>query len=251
MTSKSLLLLALPFLAGCASAVYRLEAGPIVARAHGDIAVQGSSGGFNSGSKNDVDSDLDLGDASASAFGRLQADAEKDRFRIQGFALHEGGDGTLAYAHGDIPAGAAVSTALSFTTIAANWNHLLLRTENVRLGAGAQAGYYAFDFTVRDGSDREETTAQALVPMPFVEGELRFGNLAFGANFAGMYADVGDARGRFFDTEAFARWTVSTEFQVFGGYRYVLFDADGKATDRQFDADVAIDGVFLGVGVRF
>ena len=28
-------------------------------------------------------------------------------------------------------------------------------------------------------------------------------------------------------------------------------DAAGTATDRQFDADVAIDGLFFGLGVRF
>lgn len=251
MTSKSLCLLALPLLAGCANAVYRLEAGPILARANGDIAVQGSGPTFDSGSKNDVDADLDLGDASASAFGRLQMDAEKDRFRFQGFALNEGGEGLLANAYGDIAAGSTVNTSLQFVTLAANWSHVVVRTEALRLGVGAQAGYYAFDFAVREGSDREETAMRALVPMPFVEGELRFGNVALGANFAGMYADVGDARGRFFDAEAFARWTVTSEFQVFGGYRYILLDADGKATDRQFDADVAIDGVFVGVGVRF
>ncbi len=251
MTSKSLCLLALPLLAGCANAVYRLEAGPILAHANGDIAVAGTGPTFDSGAKNDVDSDLDLGGMSASAFGRLQADAEKDRFRIQGFALHEGGDGTLAQPYGDIAAGAQVDTALEFFTLAGNWSHAIVRDEHLRLGVGAQAGYYRFDFSVRNTTNREETAAEALVPMPFVEGELRFGNVAFGANFAGMYADAGDARGRFFDAEAFARWSVTSEFQVFGGYRYILFDAAGTATDRRFDADVAIDGVFFGVGVRF
>jgi hypothetical protein len=251
MTFQSLCLLALPLLAGCANAVYRLEAGPILARANGDIAVQGAGSTFDSSAKNDLDADLDLGGVSAAAFGRLQADAERDRFRIQGFALNEGGDGTLAAAYGDIAAGSQVDTALEFFTLAGNWNHAIVRNENVRLGVGAQAGYYRFDFSVRNATNREETAAEALVPMPFVEGELRLGNVALGANFAGMYADVGDARGRFFDAEAFARWTVTSEFQVFGGDRYILFDAAGTATDRQFDADVAIDGLFFGLGVRF
>lgn len=251
MIQKHLILLALPLLAGCANAVYRLEAGAMIARADGELALQGSGAAFASGSKNDVADDLGLGDSAPSAFGRLQADADKDRYRIQGFALNQDGEGQLSEAYGDIAAGEDVRSSLSFFALAANWNHVLLRTENLRLGAGAQAGYYRFDVAARTATNREETVAEALVPMPFVEAELKFGNLAFGANFAGMYADVGDARGRFLDGEAFARWTVSSEFQVFGGYRYILFDAAGTATDRQFDADVAIDGLFFGVGVRF
>lgn len=251
MAPKSLFLLALSPLAGCASAVYRFDAGPILARANGDVAVAGTASPFNSAAKNDVAADLDLGDTSMSAFGRLQADTAENRFRAQSFALDEGGQGTLAQPYGDIAAGVQVDTALRVSTLAANWSHAIVHTENLRLGVGAQVGYYRCDFTVRAAASREETIAKSLVPLPFVEGELFFGDVALGASFAGMYADAGDARGRFFDAEVFARWTVTSEFQVFGGYRYILLDAGGTATNREFDADVTIDGLYIGVGVCF
>jgi hypothetical protein len=251
MTRSRLLLLALPLLAGCANAVYRLEGGAMFARANGDVALQGSAGAFDSAAKNDVDSDLGLGGTSASAFGRLQADAEQNRFRVQGFALNQGGDGTLAEPYGDIPAGEQVSTSLQFFGLAGNWTYAVVRTENLRLGAGAQAGFYRFDVDARTASNDESTSVDALVPMPMAEAEFKFGNVSFGANLAGMYADVGDAKGRFLDGEAFARWSLSSEFQVFGGYRWIVFDAAGKASDREFDADVTVDGFFFGVGVRF
>jgi hypothetical protein len=251
MSLQHLFLVASALLAGCANSVYRLDAGAMIARANGDIALQGTGPTFNSGAKNDLDSGLGLGDATPSAFGRLQADADDNRFRAEGFALNTAGEGQLEADYGDILAGANVDTSLSFFTLGANWNHAILRGENWRIGAGVQASFISLDVAARAPGRREETVTQSLVPMPMIDGELRFGNVTLGATFAGMYADVGDATGRFLDGELYARWLLSSEFQVFGGYRYILLDAGGEASDRTFDADVAIDGLFFGAGICF
>ena len=34
-------------------------------------------------------------------------------------------------------------------------------------------------------------------------------------------------------------------------YRYVVLDAYGRATSRDFDADVDVEGLFFGAGIRF
>lgn len=223
----------------------------MLSRANGDVAVQGSGANFDSSAKNDVDSELGLGDSAPSAFGRLQSDAEDERFRIEGFALNESGDGVLVADYGDIPAGTAVESSLGFYVVSANWNHALMRGDDWRLGLGAQVEYFSLDIAARSATGREETAIDALVPMPHLEAERRFGNISLGATLAGIYADVGDAKGRFLDGSLLARWSINSQFQLFGGYRYILLDAKGKASDRNFDADLAIDGLFFGCGVRF
>jgi hypothetical protein len=251
MRSQHVFLVACALLAGCANTVYRLDAGAMISRANGDIALQGSGPTFNSNAKNDVADDFGLGDATPSAFGRLQADADNDRFRIEGFALNTDGEGVLQEDYGDILAGTTVDASLRFFSLGANWNHAILRGDNWRLGAGLQASFVSLDLAARAPGQREETVTQSLVPMPLVDGEVRFGNVAVGVTFAGMYADVGDATGTFLDGELYARWLLSSEFQIFGGYRYIVLDAEGQASDRRFDADITIDGVFFGVGVCF
>ncbi|MFN6145251.1 MAG: hypothetical protein ACK5AL_02705 [Planctomycetota bacterium] len=251
MSFQPVLVVAFALLAGCANSVYRLDAGVMISRANGDIALQGTGPTFDSGPKNDVDSALGLGGSTPSAFGRLQADADDNRFRIEGYALNTDGQGRLEADYGDILAGTNVDASLSFFTLGANWNHAIFRGENWRVGAGLQASFISLDLAARAAGRREETVTQSFVPMPLVDGELRFGNVSVGATFAGMYADVGDATGRFLDGELYARWLLSSEFQIFGGYRYILLDAAGKASDRKFDADVAIDGLFFGCGICF
>ncbi len=251
MRSQHVLLVACALLAGCANTVYRLDAGAMISRANGDIALQGSGPTFDARATNDVADNLGLGDATPSAFGRLQADADDDRFRIEGFALNTDGEGVLREDYGDIAAGTTVDASLRFFTVGANWNHALLRGNNWRIGAGLQASFVSFDLAARAPGRREETATDTVVPMPLVDGEVRFGNVAVGLTFAGMHADVGDATGTFLDGELYARWLLSSEFQIFGGYRYIALDADGQASDRRFDADLTIDGVFFGVGVCF
>ena len=35
------------------------------------------------------------------------------------------------------------------------------------------------------------------------------------------------------------------------GYRYILLDAYGVATARDFDADVDVQGIFITAGIKF
>lgn len=90
-----------------------------------------------------------------------------------------------------------------------------------------------------------------LVPMPFAEIEGYLGPMTAGANFAFMSADLGDANGIYIDAEAYLRWQATEQFDVMAGYRYLSMDGFGSASSRDFDAEVAVQGFFLGGGARF
>jgi hypothetical protein len=99
------------------------------------------------------------------------------------------------------------------------------------------------------GNERLDTSA--LVPMPFLEIEGLFGPFTVGANVSAMAADLGDADGSYFDSEAYVRWAVAPNLDFFGGYRYVRLDGDGIASGRAFDAEFDVQGYFFGVGLVF
>jgi hypothetical protein len=87
--------------------------------------------------------------------------------------------------------------------------------------------------------------------MPFGEAECYLGPFTLGGNASVMSADLGDANGRYLDVEAIARWQASDDLEILAGYRYLVIDGFGRATDRDFDADIDLHGWFIGGGVRF
>jgi hypothetical protein len=248
----TLLLLTLPCAFGCAGQKYRVDVGPFFARATGDIALQNSAGSLSLGqNQNDLDRNFGLSDTEPSPYVRVQMDKDRHRVRVHGFGVDGDGSGVLAGDYGDIPAGSSVTTSMEFYSIAANWAYQLLRGENYRFAAGAQAGYYSLDVAARSPAGREEVETDVLVPMPFFELEGFYKSLTLGANVALMSADLGDASGRYLDAEAYLRWSAAKDFDFFVGYRYVVLDAYGRATDRDFDADIDVEGLFFGAGIRF
>ncbi len=248
----SLLLLSLPCFHACAGQKYRVDVGPFFAKATGDIALQNSAGSLQLGqNQNDLDRNFGLGDTEPSPYLRVQMDQGRHRVRLHGFGVDGDGTGTLAGAYGNIPAGSQVTTAMEFFAIAGNWGYELLRGQHHRLAAGAQAGYYALDVAARAAAGREEVETDVLVPMPFFELEGFYEQLTVGANAALMSADLGDGSGRYLDVEAYVRWSPAPDFDFFAGYRYVVLDAYGRAGSRDFDADIDVEGLFFGAGIRF
>jgi hypothetical protein len=54
--------------------------------------------------------------------------------------------------------------------------------------------------------------------------------------------------------EGYVKWegTVDrADIDVMVGYRYILLDAYGNASGRDFDADINIQGIFISAGIRF
>lgn len=250
----SLFVLALAVFPACRGQgqTYRAAVGPMFARTTGDIALQNAAGTLELGQEqNDVDSDLGLGDTEAVPYVRLQTDVSRHRVRLHGFGVDAEGNGTLAGDYGGIPAGAPVRTSMQFFAINANYGYELLRDRHYRLAVGGQAAFYSLDVAARSSPGREEVETSVLVPMPFVEGELFFEQFTLGANFGVMGADLGDASGRYLDTEAYVQWQVNKDFDLLVGYRYLVLDGYGRASDRDFDADLDLQGVFFTAGVRF
>lgn len=249
---SSLLLVSLPCFVACAGQKYRVDVGPFFARATGDVALQNIGGTLELGQEqNDLDRNLGLGGTETSPYIRVQMDQERHRVRVHGFGVGSQGTGTLAGDFGGIVAGSQVTTQLEFFSVAANWGYQIARGEHYRLAVGAQAGYYSLNVEVRSTPGREEVDSSVLVPMPFAELEGLFGPFTVGVNGAVMSADLGDAGGRYLDTEAYVRWSAAPDFDFFAGYRYCVIDVYGQASSRDFDADVDIRGYFFGAGIRF
>jgi hypothetical protein len=248
----SLFLVLLPCVLGCRGAAYRADVGPFFATGSGDLALQNSSETLQLGqAQNNLDDSLGLGDTEVAPYIRLQLDKERHRVRLHGFGIDADGSGVLTNDYGGIVAGAQVSTSMQLFAIAANYGYEMWRGEHYRVALGGQAGFYSLDVAARSSVGRESVATSVLVPMPFAEVEGLFGDLTVGANCALMSADLGDASGRYLDVEGYARWQITKEFDVLAGYRYLVLDAYGIASDRYFDADIDVRGYFFGAGVRF
>ena len=247
-------------LAACAGSKYRTDVGAMFGFASGDIALQNAAGSLDLGSnQNSLDDNMGLGDTEASPYVRLQMDKDKHRIRLHGFRMDAEGSGTLAGSpgngdFGDILGGTNVTTSMEFLSINGNYSYEVLRTPDYRVGLGLQLAYYALDVSARSASGREEVQTDALVPYPFIEVEGFAGGFTGGANASIMALDVGDGSGRYWDAEVYVKWegTVDrADIQFMLGYRYILLDAYGTATGRDFDADIDVNGVFISAGIRF
>jgi len=126
-------------------------------------------------------------------------------------------------------------------------------SEHFHLGLGGQLGYSLLNVDTRAqvGVARDEVETDVLVPMPFAEFEANIGDVSLAASAGVMAADLGDANGRYVDIEALARWQMTDSLQVMGGYRYLVLDAFGAASGRDFDADVDFHGFFVAGGISF
>lgn len=235
----------------CANQTYRVDVGAMFAKASGDIALQNAGGSLVlHDNQNDLQDNMGLGDTEASPYVRLQMDQEKHRVRVHGFGLDAEGTGTLAGDFGGLLAGSQVTTSMEFFGIGANYSYEILRDENYRVGVGVALGFYSLDVAARSSAGREAVETDVLVPMPYGEAEVSLGPVLVGGNFGFMSAHIRDANGIFLDGEAYAKLPIE-EFEVMLGYRYVTLDAYGEATSRDFDADIVVQGFFLGGGIRF
>lgn len=243
--------LLLTFVAGCAGNTHHLDAGVMFARARGEIALQNSGGTLELGNNQHTLGALGLDSTEASPYLKYETVHDAHHFRANGFKLDSEGSGTLGSDFGDITIGSAVQSSLDFTAVAGVYVYDLLRDDQFRIGIGGQLAYYQLDVTARSGGSHESVTTDVIVPMPCVEANWYLGNFTLFGSGAVMGADLGDASGRYIDLEGSLRWKVLPEFDLFGGYRYVLMDAYGEASSRDFDADVEVSGWFLGGAIHF
>ncbi len=251
MTAKTFVPFSLLLFTACAGNTYHVDAGVMFARARGEIALQNAGGTLDLGSNQNSLGTLGLDETEASPYLKVATVHDRHHFEVNGFKLDSEGSGTLTGDFGDIVSGTSVSTSLDFLAIAGVYSYELLRNDNLRLGIGAELAFCQLDVAATSGLGSESVTTDVIVPMPYVEAELFLGDFSVGGNFAAMGADLGDGSGRYFDTAFTGRWQVLPEFDLFAGYRYLLLDAYGNASGRDFDSDIEIQGWFFGGGIRF
>lgn len=252
---RILLLAALVPFAACAPQTFRVDAGVMLSNHNGDVALQNAGGTLElSEERNNLDS-LGVGSTRESPYVRLQWDqGDHDEHRIHAslFGFQEKGHGTLGSNFGGLPPGTVVDSKMDFLAGTVGYSYGLLKTIDFRLGVGGQMGVYLQNIEVSNGASHEKVETEVLVPEPCIDGEFYLGDsLSFGGDLGIMYADLRDATGRYLDAEAWGRWQINKDFDLILGYRYLVLDAKGQATDRDFDADVDVRGVFLGGGLKF
>ena len=258
---KVLPILFLIAMTSCAGQTYRVDAGPMFVRARGELALANSSQVMPPG--NDLSDNLGLGDREVSPYIGFRTDVEKHRVRVNGFYLDTEGSGTLGdgingsapgagnTSHGNIAAGTVVQTTMDFFAIAANYSYEAWSDEAYRVALGAQLGYYSLDVSAKSTGGREEVTSEVFVPMPYIEAEAFWKDFTFGTNMGIMAGKFGDGSGRYIDLESYASWAVNQSYDVKAGYRFILLDGYGRASSRDFDADVDLQGLYISGGIRF
>lgn len=240
-------------LVACSSSTYRTDLGVIGSRHEGSIALQNASGTLVLHDEhNSLNADLGLSDVEASPYLRFQWDDGVHRVRTHGFGLESSGTGNLAGDFGDIVDGSQVTTSMQYMSIASGYSFALVNTYDYRIGIGAQLSFQMLDIAARSATLYEKVESDVIVPMPLVDGEFYIGDwLTVGANAGVMGSDLGDADGRYWDAEAWVRWNIQQNVQLTLGYRYLLMDAHGRASDRDFDADLELNGLWVTGGVTF
>jgi hypothetical protein len=248
------LLLGLTALAGCVPGHYRVDAGAAFTALDGRIGLQNSSGTLVlADNMQDFSSNLGVGETETSPYVRAEADFGDHRIKASYLANHGTGTGTLGGAFGDIPAGTAVTTDVDFTNVTASWSYDLVPSSILRVAPGVQIGYYNFDISVRSTTPAafETVNTDLIAPMPYLDVEVDLGIVDAGVNLGLMSANLRDATSRYTDAEAFARVTPFPGLELIAGYRYILMDAHGTASGRDFDADFTVQGLFIGGGIHF
>lgn len=236
----------------CATQAIRVEAGPAFAQGVGKVALQNAAGSLDLSSvQHRFDGDLGLDDFRAAPYLRGEWESNRHNVRLHGFGFTASGSGTLSAPYGDIPSGTAVTTSLDFYSVAGNYTYDVWTGDWARLGLGGQLSFLSLDVAARSGLGREAVETNVLAPMPFAEVEFFKAPFSAVLDAGFMSADLGDASGRYYDVEAMARWQATDGFDVFGGYRMLFTDVAGRASDRDFDADIYVQGWFIGGGIRF
>lgn len=252
MKLQNLLLLSPLLFVACAGQTWQADVGPMFARMRGEIALQNTAGTVPaSNSQNSLSGNMSLGDTEVSPYLRFETNVDKHRVRLSGFYVDAEGSGTLNGDFGDITSGTQVRTTLDFFGIDGTYGYQVLREQHYRVAVGGKLGFYSLDVAARSTGAREEVITEVIVPMPWVEAELMWEDLTLGANAGIMAGDLGDANGRYWDLEGYGKWQVTEQFDAQVGYRYLLLDGYGRASSRDFDADIDVQGLYISAGVRF
>lgn len=251
---KAIPMVALSALWACSSVDGELTAGYIQTELSGTLALDSSSGGQNLSSRQvDVRSELGLTDPSDSLYLRGEISPGIGRVTVSGFRYDQAGSGTLGSDFGDIPAGTQVSTDTKFGNLKASWAFDLFGADWLFLGPGFGVDLFDIDVSVTSSSPSafERIDVLAPIPMVFLQSELTFGPVSLWGEGGWMSIDLGDGDGTYWDFDGMLRVRPHESIVLFGGYRYIDIEGDGIADGRRFEADLQLDGWYVGGGISF
>ncbi len=248
LASLSLSLLAL---CSCEAVDGYAAAGYMQSAVSGDIALGPSSGGGAS-TTTDIESNLGIDEDDGSVYVRAEVDTNAGRWGVSGFSYSQTGTGVLSGTFGDIGGlgpGAVVSSELEFNNLKASWTWDLVEEGGFRFSPGLALNIFDVDTrvsSVTPVSAFEEVSVLAPVPMIYMQTEFDMGYVIANLDAGGMHIDLRDAKGTYWDIDAMLRVRPFEQFEIFGGYRYLEMDADGKTDGQDFSADIKLNGWFFG-----
>jgi hypothetical protein len=243
-------------LAACQTAPSgRVTAGYAQFSLSGQAALESSIGGpIPAGSSVDLEDDLGLDDPSGTLY--LDADFEWviGRFGASGFRYDQTGTGVLSNQFGDIVAGTPVESSVEITNVKGYWAIDVLDVGYLRFAPGLAVDVFDVDARVASLtaiSAFEEVEITTPVPMLYGELEGRVGPVAAQVDAGWMSLDLGDVEGTWWDVEGRVSVIVESRVELFAGYRLIDIDSEGVADGQGFEADLRLDGWYVGGGIRF
>ncbi|HKC52764.1 MAG TPA: hypothetical protein VKF60_18390 [Myxococcota bacterium] len=252
-------LLAVLFPLGACSAP-RVEVMPRIQRAELGGSFAGNSSGVTL-AKNDVVSDLGLGETSDEFGARADLVVGGSTFTFAYSPASFSGNGTL---NGDvsqggttIPAGTAVATDLKMDVGSAIWTHDFVPGDAFELGLGLGVHWVDFHSTMTDGTNTETFDQVAPIPVLALRGGAAFGPFDVSALVSGIKAKASGDEFTFLDTDLMGRW------HFFGGVAGALSGAlilgwhrtdvelDYTDSSDHIDANFNVSGLYYGLSIGF
>lgn len=210
----------------------------------------------------DLASQLAIDDADRAPYPRAALDLGAFEFAAYGFKTQSTGRGVVAGDFGDITAGSAVDSDLDFKIgqVRALWD--CVDGKALQLGFGLAAEWVDVDFEVTEQvfDLKESIVIRQAIPLIAAHASLDLGGAMPGGldlvpisvelSAAGLTARFRDLDGTLLDLEGLVRWRLG-HFGLFAGWRHLLFQLAGSASDQSFDGNLTISGAVAGLTLRF
>jgi hypothetical protein len=192
-------------------------------------------------------------DTSGSPYGRLELGAGIVNLTSSAFQFSSSGTGTLNAQFGALPVSTPVDSDIDFFNIKSALTLDLLDVGFLRISPGFGVDYLDLDVEVRATSIAALERLQVQVPAPlgFVQAEVTVGPFGITADFGAMSINTEEVDGDYLDFEGLVHVKPLPHVELFGGYRWIQFDATGSVDGQLYEADLELRGWFVGGGVTF
>jgi hypothetical protein len=245
----SLALLACLGTPACESQGLEIDVGVARMYLSGDVALGPSGGGVDLNAiENDIDDSLDLGGQSKSPYiGVISAN-------VSTLWFGEDGNGVLQNDYGGLPRGTPVATSADMIVVKAAVDfeviHNSSRAGSFVVAPGVGLEFIDYDLAATAGS-RNAIDDYLLTPMIYLRTEAQVSAFTGTLILGGFSADLLSVDSTLVDLDAMLRWSPVPLFQIFAGYRGILFDAEGESGSRPYSADLALQGWLFGIELPF